>query len=278
MSDSAYSSCQLTFSADLLGWTGLVLQFDAREFGDESHSPPATAPFASNQEFDGVSIRVSPDADEWYEITGLRGLSDSYRSFSIDLNEELTQLGLTPTSTVQIRFNQYDNFAATGDGIAIDNILLAGSPPTALTNWALSHGLSGSDLLPTADPDGDQLTNLEEFAFNSSPLLATRENKRRLRSIVIEGKSYATLTLPVRSGAIFSGLTEQSASFDGITYTFQGSLDLTNWTETVVESSPADSSGLALLSPGWEYRSFRPDGDTSANPQQFFRVRIAETP
>jgi hypothetical protein len=43
----------------------------------------------------------------------------------------------------------------------------------SVTSWAEEFGLTGADVTPTADPDGDGLNNATEFAFGTSPSAAS---------------------------------------------------------------------------------------------------------
>jgi hypothetical protein len=53
----------------------------------------------------------------------------------------------------------------------MDNLAIRRLPLTTglVIAYAMSHGLSGADTDPTADPDGDGVTNLGEWAFGGDP-------------------------------------------------------------------------------------------------------------
>ena len=94
------------------------------------------------------------------------------------------------------------------------------------------------------------------------------------------GAQVLTLTLPVRTGAVFSGATEQvSAPVDGIVYRIQGSDDLNTFALVISEVTGADATaiqaGLPTLSTGWTYRTFRTPGTmVDGDPQDFIRARV----
>jgi hypothetical protein len=46
---------------------------------------------------------------------------------------------------------------------------ITGGPPTAYQQRAQDHNLSGANVALTANPDGDDANNLEEFAFSGDP-------------------------------------------------------------------------------------------------------------
>jgi alpha-tubulin suppressor-like RCC1 family protein len=72
----------------------------------------------------------------------------------------------------------------------------AGQPGTAAyQQWALAAGLTGARLAPNADPDGDGLDNLTEFALGTHPRQSTNAAQRPAGSLVLENdQSYLALT------------------------------------------------------------------------------------
>ena len=145
--------------------------------------------------------------------------------------------------------------------------------------WAESKSLIiGVNDAPHDDPDGDGCPNLKEFAFDGNPLSGTGDKKFQLEVIEISTEEYLTMTFPVFTGTSFTGTPSPSGTQDGLTYTIQGTLDLNDWTEDLIEVTPADSTGLPPLSPGWEYRSFRTSAAISSPGNAFLRIGIAEVP
>lgn len=117
-----FSRNELTLAADLSGQEDVLLTFWAREYGDESHGPP-NSPFQRGADFDGVA--VSEDGIDWYEVKAMRGtIRGNYTLFAVELDKEITDLGLNYSSAFRIRFNHFDNEAIPEDGIAIDDIRL----------------------------------------------------------------------------------------------------------------------------------------------------------
>ncbi len=146
--------------------------------------------------------------------------------------------------------------------------------------------LSGAAAEKAADPDGDGLTNLEEFGLDGNPELATPTGKVRARIETVGADQALVITLPVRDGATFLGTAPALASVaaEGVDYEISGSDDLANFDQDVLEVVPAltGSPEMPALNPGWTYRTFRLDGavggGTPRGPKGFLRAKVAATP
>jgi autotransporter-associated beta strand protein len=150
---------------------------------------------------------------------------------------------------------------------------------TPLESWRLAHFGTTADsgnAANLANPDGDADVNLFEFARDGDPTGGGNDGKMVAKFASISGTSYFTLTLPILAGATFSGVGEKvSAAVAGIIYRIQGSSDLVDFTTTpVFEVTPALSTGMPALSPGWEYRTFR----LGADAKGFLRVGVSAVP
>ncbi|MBN8456414.1 MAG: tandem-95 repeat protein [Verrucomicrobia bacterium] len=155
-------------------------------------------------------------------------------------------------------------------------ITVTATDPYVLWAARLTAGVNdGKD----QDPDGDGLINLGEFAFNSDPLSDVRDGRIATRIAVIGGIDCLAITLPVRSGAEFSGNGPVSTGIDGIYYQIEGAGDLSVWnlglSEVTGPEADALRTGLPALDAGWTYRSFRTEGGLS---RAFLRVRVADAP
>jgi len=145
--------------------------------------------------------------------------------------------------------------------------------------WVIEKGLTpGVNDDPSDDPDNDGKTNLEEFAFDGDPLSSITEDKIAVFVTSQEDDDHLALTLPVRAGATFSGSPSPTTTIDGIIYTIQGTNDLNDWTQILVEVTPAESAELPSLSSGWEYRTFRFTQTLDQSLNSFFRIAISTTP
>ena len=163
----------------------------------------------------------------------------------------------------------------TGDGIL--NVL----PDDPFSGWIAGFpSLSGADAEKGADPDGDGLTNLEEFAFDSLPDQAAASGKIRSRIETVGAEQALVLTLPVRDGASFDNIPGPGldATLDKLTYAIQGSNDLAAFDQAVTEI-PASSTGMPGVNPGWTYRSFRLNGAIPARGTKgFMAATVTEAP
>ncbi|BCX47120.1 hypothetical protein HAHE_10280 [Haloferula helveola] len=147
---------------------------------------------------------------------------------------------------------------------------------TAFETWADANGLPPGEDGPDDNPDGDDRTNLEEFAHDGDPLDPTDDGKRRVSIYDHLGTRFLSLTLPVRSGAIFNGSPSVSATIDGIVYSAHGSSDLTTFDADVIVGSATDAAGLPPLSAGWEYVSFWLGDDVTLQPKGFLQMEVVE--
>lgn len=186
-------------------------------------------------------------------------------------------------------------YGATGSGATnIDDVHFSGTGTLTVTtgpaasayaSWATAKGLDDSDAAhssaKSADPDGDGKNNLYEFAFDGNPLSGVEDGKIVGKVATVGSDQVLTLTLPVRTGATFSGTPAKvSALIDGITYRVEGGTDLTNYTDTISEVTGGDAStiqtGLPTLSTGWTYRTFRVSGTVAGVPTDFIRAKVGE--
>ena len=170
------------------------------------------------------------------------------------------------------------DFAHNGNSIALRNpyLIWAAEPQQALT--------AGVNAAKTDDPNRNGVPNLLEFATNGTP--ANGFANPRLRKEIVDvdptaGVSMAlTITLPVRSGAVFSGPGDLvSQPVDGIVYRIESSGELVDFnTPTVTEilDNAAIISALGISPPGtgWTLRTFRAPGVPGTSSLEFIRVGV----
>lgn len=132
-SGSTYARNEATLQLNLAGRTGVKLSFWAKMFDDDPNPPP-TSPFVGGADFDGVAI--SADGTNWYEVQSLRSptVTNGWGQFTVDLDAAIAVNHLAYNASFKIRFNQYDNYNISTDGIAIDDITVtADVPPSTLS-------------------------------------------------------------------------------------------------------------------------------------------------
>ncbi|UCE99611.1 MAG: S8 family serine peptidase [Planctomycetota bacterium] len=148
-SRGGYARNELTLTINLADYENIILTFWAKEFNDEYDGPPPT-PFYGGYDFDGVAI--SEDGNVWYEVQDFAGLSSSYRQLSINLDNEIAKYGLSYNAGFKIRFNQYDNYDITTDGIAVDDIHIVGTLKDDLQISPVDDFISSGDEGGTPEP------------------------------------------------------------------------------------------------------------------------------
>lgn len=160
-----------------------------------------------------------------------------------------------------------------------------GTTATPYQTWATATGLTGqpgsaTDAASDADPDQDGRNNLAEFAFNGNPLSAAEQGQ--IHSLTADtnadGLKELVLTVAVRAATpAFSGSPSPTATVDGITYTIEGSTDLTNG-GVVVTPVTALTTGLpALTDPtNYKYVSFSLSGSSGLVGRGFLRAKVSK--
>jgi Zn-dependent metalloprotease len=119
---SNYNVNEAILSVDLDPADAPILQFSRAEWSDENDQLPDT--FSGS--FDGDGVSISADGVNWFTVLTGTNNDDagSYTTHSFDLATIANEVGITLGNDFQIKFQQYDNWTATDDGIAYDNILI----------------------------------------------------------------------------------------------------------------------------------------------------------
>jgi Zn-dependent metalloprotease len=112
------------WSLDLSAASNPFLSFAHAEWNDETTVLPSV--FSNHRNGDGVS--VSEDGVIWHTIlTDVDTPAGEWNSFSINLEEFATDVGIELTSNFQIKFQQYDDGQLGSDGRGYDSIQIIGS-------------------------------------------------------------------------------------------------------------------------------------------------------
>jgi hypothetical protein len=118
-----FSRNEMTLMVDLAGASSVELRFFARDWGEEPHT--TSSPFTGGADFDGLAI--SEDGTTWYEVLSFTPLGATYAEQVVDLDAAAAANGLSYNGAFRIRFNQYDNYPMTSDGIGIDDVTITGT-------------------------------------------------------------------------------------------------------------------------------------------------------
>jgi hypothetical protein len=123
--------------------------------------------------------------------------------------------GLNWTNVSSIRFEPRSTTANSGMKVDEIQFTIAAATQGSYTDW-LTHPplwtLIGGDAAKTADPDGDGMTNFQEFAFGLNPVL---------------GSSVNPITAPLDKGTRKFSYKRGAAT--GLNYTVWLSTDLMDW-------------------------------------------------
>ncbi|MCX6878191.1 MAG: Ig-like domain repeat protein [Verrucomicrobia bacterium] len=169
------------------------------------------------------------------------------------------------------------------------------NPVTASTpyqTWAASKGLDGTAGKENGqldDPDKDGVKNVAEFAFNGDPLSGADNGK--IYSVIAAAPDYNAnpamiLTIAVRAGTTFSSTSaanlSNAAPVDGLTYTIDGSYDLSTFDIQVQHNSSIYLPAGVSSNPGvgYVFKSFTLVGSEMPGgvPKGFLRAKVESNP
>lgn len=189
----------------------------------------------------------------------------------------LNGVGLTPmTRGSNMTLTVSDGSGHTGSAVFTVQSLFE--------DWAGDGGLSGGNADIGADPDGDGLVNLQEFAFGTSPNAGHSGPVRISENGTIAPGIPALMpsTPPPGTAPLFIAVftRRKDRTLAGLTYVVQFSADLAVWTDyqnpPVVESDGGASSQVEAVSV--PFPSAVPVfGGGPELPPKFFRVRVSSS-
>lgn len=150
------------------------------------------------------------------------------------------------------------------------------SSASAFSSWmnAFPSITNEADRLTSADPDGDSVSNLEEFAFGGNPADASDSGQRLVKTSDADSDSIPdlTLTLEVRSGVEFSSDgADLIAEIDNIVYRIEGSSNLVDWNSTISEVAPIAGTPSA----GYTLKTFRLNAGEGLAGKGFIRASVS---
>ncbi|MEN8227274.1 MAG: S8 family serine peptidase [Bacteroidota bacterium] len=166
---------------NLSGKSDVELEFWWKETLDETH------------EADGVYIS-DDGGDSFTKIYNLSGASRSYSKVTIDLSDEISTAGLSHSSNFVVKFQQYDNYTMSIDGIAIDDINVCAKP---------------SQPYEITSPDIHCVNEWEEYSCSVvpntieydwySPIAIIREDGTRYVDVITWNETYYTLKVRAKN-------------------------------------------------------------------------------
>ena len=140
--------------------------------------------------------------------------------------------------------------------------------PTGYDTWKLSQFSAeqvGNPLIsgPSADPDEDGATNLQEYAFGENPLAAGAVGRPTIQMVTLNGVEYL--------GIRFQRRTDDAT----LTYEVQSTENLATapWPALGTVLGVTADAGVGL-----EWVTFRAPKSMSESDRQFLRVQLRQTP
>jgi hypothetical protein len=130
-----YSENHADLKVNLSGYTNASVSFWWKDFGDENHTNDGVY-FSSNGGSTFTKVYTFTPAS----------YSTTYSQFTLDIDALCAANGLTMTSTFVIRFQQYDNYPISSDGMSFDDISVTGTTGTTppITAESEDNGASTS--------------------------------------------------------------------------------------------------------------------------------------
>ena len=168
-------------------------------------------------------------------------------------------------------------FNQTGGALASDlgsNKVTYAEEAAPLAAWrfvnfgadATNNAVAGND----ANPDGDDLSNLQEYAFNTDPLVSNTIRSVTAALVSTNSQHYLAVTFPLVTAA------------SDITYRVDASTDLQTWLPGCTYSgtnrltATAHTTEFSHVGAGLETITVRDNIPLSAASQRFLRLRIMQ--
>lgn len=184
-------------------------------------------------------------------------LTTAAQTFEFDVNPAAT------VANAQLQF-QVGSFNGSAADVYIDSVQI-------IEGGAATGGLSGANALAYADPDGDGLDNVTEYAFNFNP---TSNDVHKLESMA-GASGLPTMQLD-EAGAepVFSIDYVRRKDARQVQYVAEFTDSLTqNW-----NASSGGESVTDAVDPAWEIVSVEDAEPVSSNTARFGRVRVLLNP
>jgi hypothetical protein len=110
-----YCTNEAWMHLNLSGESDVALSFWWKETGDESHTT------------DGIYLSDN-GGGTFTKVYNLTNGSSTYQNVILDISDEIASHSLTHTGSFVVKFQQYDNYSMTTDGMAFDDINVCTKP------------------------------------------------------------------------------------------------------------------------------------------------------
>jgi dienelactone hydrolase len=165
-------------------------------------------------------------------------------------------------------------FNQAGGPLAADlaaNKITYAEAPAPLAAWrCVNFGTNATSAGNDANPDGDRYPNLEEYAFNTDPLIANATPNVSASLVVTNGAQFLGMTFPLLTTA------------SDITYRVEASADLQTWSSGCTYSgtnrvtATAQTAEFSRVGAGLETLVVRDNVPIPSAPQRFLRLRVTQ--
>ena len=196
--------------------------------------------------------------------SGQYGNNVLVQNLTLETNPSTFSYSVNPQSTVANAQLQFQ-IGGTSGGVYIDSVRIIAESGSS------GGGLTGEDALAYADPDGDGLDNITEYAFNLDP--STNDAHILNTSISPDGLPVSYVD-PSSGDGIFSVEYVRRKDSDTLQYVpeFTGALEQ-SWDADNINVSLVDTSD-----PEWEIVRASDPESMSTNSSRFGRVRVIFNP
>ena len=196
--------------------------------------------------------------------SGQYGNNVLVQNLTLETNPSTFSYSVNPQSTVANAQLQFQ-IGGTSGGVYIDSVRIIAESGSS------GGGLTGEDALAYADPDGDGLDNITEYAFNLDP--STNDAHILNTSISPDGLPVSYVD-PSSGDGIFSVEYVRRKDSDAIQY-------VPEFTDALEQSWDADNINVSLVDtsdPEWEIVRASDPESMSTNSSRFGRVRVIFNP
>lgn len=144
-------------------------------------------------------------------------------------------------------------------------------------DWLAGHGVTPGNpgTGPDENVDGSDVKNLLQFALGGNPADPADNGVQRVFTKDASNADNLVLTVAVPFGTYFSGSPTPSSTFDGVTYSVQGTIDLVDWTAPV-QVVPVQTGGTLAAPAGYVLQSFRLVQSPALGSHGFLRLRTVK--